>query len=83
MSNNFRVSNMNASHEMQEVLNNMHQYLMDKGFPYHSVSVIYRPQDLGYHCIFSYIVEDKIDKEIKDYLSSEKFTFSINRPPQK
>lgn len=56
-----------------------HGYLMKKGFPYHSVSVIHRPQDLGFHVIFSNSVREMVTDEIKRALSNLDFNYSINK----
>ena len=58
-------------------LNYMHSYLMFKKFPYHSVSVIHRHQDLGFHVIFTKDVKEKVTNEVKSYLNSQGFNFSF------
>ena len=55
----------------------MHYWLMKEKFPYHSVSVIYRPQDLGFHVIFSDSVKDMVTERVKQYIQSNEFTFSF------
>ena len=45
-------------------------------FPYHSVSVIHRHQDLGLHVIFMESVKYMVTDEIKGYLKANKFTYS-------
>lgn len=57
-------------------LTSMHSYLMYKKFPYHSVSVIYRKQDLGFHIILMENVKEKMTDEIKNYIKIMGFTFS-------
>ncbi len=59
----------------------VHDYLMKVGIPYHGVSVIHRPQDLGYHCIFAN--KGLMTEEIKAYLKGDgigfpEFTYSFN-----
>lgn len=54
----------------------MHSYLMYSKFPYHSVSVIHRHQDLGFHVIFMGSVKEMVTDEIKDYIKAMDFTFS-------
>ncbi len=46
----------------QPFLNDMHRYLMGKGFPYHSVSVIY--QHGSFRCIFDEKVKDKVTEDV-------------------
>lgn len=58
----------------------LHEYLMKVGFPYHSVSVIYRHQDIGLHCFFSHDVKDKVTDEVKEYIKRLNATYSINHP---
>lgn len=60
-------------------LNTMHSYLMYKKFPYHSVSVIHRHQDLGFHVIFMESVKELVTEKIKDYIKSNDFTVSFCR----
>ena len=55
----------------------VHSTLMYLGFPYHSVSVIHRNQDLGYHVIFSKEVIDKVSDDVKSFLKLNEFTFSF------
>lgn len=62
---------------IQAELQSMHDYLMYKKFPYHSVSVIYRNQDLGFHVFFMENVKEMVTEEIKDRLDSFGFTFSF------
>jgi hypothetical protein len=61
-------------------MQDLHRHLMDMGFPYSSVSVIYRPQDLGLCCIFSYSVKDKVDEKVIDLIKSRKANYFINQP---
>jgi len=61
---------------IQQELNSMHKHLMYKKFPYHSVSVIHRPQDLGFHVIFMESVKDMVTDEIKGYIEAYGFTFA-------
>ena len=58
-------------------LNTIHSHLMWLEFPYHSVSVIYRHQDLGLHVIFMDSVRDKVTKELEDYLKANECTWSF------
>jgi len=44
--------------------------------PYHSVSVIHRHQDLGFHVIFNDSVKDMVTDELKGYIEATGFTFS-------
>lgn len=55
----------------------MHDDLMRKGFPYHSVSVIERPQDLGLHVIFTDDVKDKVDDTVISAMENLDFTHSF------
>ena len=61
---------------VQEQLKTVHRHLMYKKFPYHSVSVIHRQQDLGLHVIFMDSVKDMVTDEIKGYLKANEFTYS-------
>ena len=63
--------------DIQSELKSMHSHLMYKKFPYHSVSVIHRPQDLGFHVIFMGSVKEMVTDEIKDYIKATGFTFSF------
>ena len=63
---------------IQNTLVVCHDYLMKMGFPYHSVSVIHRPQDLGFHVIFASNVRDKVNHTIISALNNLEFTHSIN-----
>lgn len=58
-------------------LSSMHDYLMYKKIPYSNVSVIYRSQDLGLHCIFSGEVKELITDEIKKEIKVRGFSYSI------
>ena len=58
----------------------MHSYLMYKKFPYHSVSVIHRDQDLGFHCIFMENVRELVNEEIKNKMNQLGFTHSFVNP---
>jgi len=60
-------------------LRTIHGYLMYKGFPYHSVSVIYRENDLGLHVMFMDSVREKVTDEIRGYLTSSGFGISYVR----
>lgn len=71
--------NMTVPGEVQEQMQALHEHLMLSGFPYNSVTVIYRPNDLGLHCFFSKKVEDKITDEIKDAIKHCKATYSVNK----
>ena len=57
-------------------LKSMHDYLMYKKFQYHSVSVVHRHQDMGFHVIFMESVKEMVTNEIKDYIKAMGFTFS-------
>jgi hypothetical protein len=61
---------------VQSELKSMHRYLMYKKFPYHSVSVVHRHQDMGFHVIFMKSVKEMVTDEIKDYIKVMEFTFS-------
>lgn len=63
--------------EIMSFLGQIHRHLMYLGFPYRSVSVIHRKQDLGYHVMFMENVKDKITNELKGYLKAHDFTYSI------
>lgn len=64
---------------IQNRLNEMHSFLMKKGIPYKSVSVIHRHQDLGFHVIFSNDVRELVTPEIKDGIKNREFTYHINK----
>lgn len=72
-------SYFSAKHDLES----MHRYLMYKEFPYHSVSVIHRAQDLGLHVIFMEGVKDMVTDEIKGHIKSMGFTFSFVSPYNK
>jgi hypothetical protein len=61
-------------------LRQIHYSLMYHKFPYHSVSVIHRWQDLGFHCILLESVKDKVTKEIEDAMTRNEFTWSFVKP---
>ena len=61
----------------QQRLESMHSHLMYNKFPYHSVSVIYRHQDLGFHIMFMGSVKDIVTDKIKGYLKANEFTYSF------
>ena len=46
---------------IQDELSLMHSHLMYLKFPYHSVAVIHRSQDLGFHVFFMESVRSKVD----------------------
>jgi hypothetical protein len=52
MSKTLVSGNMTIPKIVQEEMEILHAYFMEVGFPYHSVSVIYRPMD-GIRCYFS------------------------------
>ena len=56
-----------------------HGYLMRMKFPYHSVSVIHRHQDLGFHVIFAHDVRDMVTDNVIKALTNLGFTYSINK----
>ena len=58
-------------------LRQMHSYLMNEKFPYHSVSVIHRYQDLQYHVMFTEDVKHMITEKVKSYLKAFKFNYSV------
>ncbi len=70
---------------IHNILKCCHDFLMQKGIPYSSVSVIHRSQDLGFHCIFMEDVRDMVGASIRKYLDEElpppfqnqKFTYSF------
>lgn len=61
---------------MKNQLETMHNYLMYNKFPYHSVSVIHRHQDLGFKVLFMESVKEMVTDKIKDYIKAMGFTFS-------
>jgi hypothetical protein len=61
----------------QQQLNSIHSYLMYKKFPYHSLSVIHRHQDLGFHVFFSDDVKEMVTDEIKEHLAAYAFHWSF------
>ena len=58
-------------------LNSMHRHLMYLKFPYHSVSVIHRGQDLGLHVFFMGEVKEKVTDELIRYLKIYDFGYSF------
>ena len=58
-------------------LKRVHSYLMSEGFPYHSVSVIYRGDDLGLHALFISEVKDKVTEVIRGRLKAYGFGYSF------
>lgn len=68
---------MMSNFYIQQQLRSIHSYLMYKKFPYHSVSVIYRAQDLYLHVIFMENVREMVTNEIKNHLKSNEFTYSF------
>jgi len=61
----------------QEILSDMHRYLLYKKFPYHSVSVIFRGNDLGFHVYFMENVKEMVTEQIKGHIKSNGFTYSF------
>lgn len=59
-------------------LYNMHSYLMKKGIPFNDVSVIYRPQDLGYHCIFNESIRDLVTQDIINVMENNFTSLEYN-----
>ena len=59
----------------------IHSYLMHKGFPYHSVSVVYRPNEIGYHVFIMSGVKELITDDISLCLSHEGFNITIVQDP--
>lgn len=59
-------------------MNIIHRFLMTKGFPYHSVSVVYR-NDLGHMVFFMEDVEDKVTEAVKSNLKLYDFDYTIVR----
>jgi len=55
----------------------IHKYLMKRGFPYHSVSVVYRRLDLGYHVIFMEDQREFVDGDVLKQLKFENFSHSF------
>lgn len=66
--------------KIQLILDDMHHYLMYKGFPYRSVSVVYNPGVLGLCCHFSHDVKDKVTQEVINAMKREQFEYVINQP---
>ena len=62
---------------IQSELIQMHRYLMYKKFPYHSVSVIHRYQDMGFRVIFMENVREMVTDEIREYIKAMGFTYSF------
>jgi len=58
-------------------LNVMHDYLMGKGFPYSSVSVIHRHQDLGFHVFIMECEKERVTEDVKDVMRLNNFTHSF------
>jgi hypothetical protein len=63
--------------KVQYKLQQIHGHLMYKKFSYHSVSVIYRGQELGFHVIFMKSVKEMVTDEIKGYLKAYGFSYSF------
>lgn len=66
---------INLSSEDDLKMRQMHKYLMNKGFPYHSVSVIYQH---GFSVIFSNGIRDLVTDKIKEHIASNGFDLTIN-----
>jgi hypothetical protein len=64
---------------IQEDMKILHNYFMKCGFPYHSVSVVYRPTD-GLFCHFVNDVKDKVTPEVILYIKSYNANYIINQP---
>lgn len=62
--------------QIRNELKSMHEHLMYNKFPYHSVSVIHRHQDMGFRVIFMDSVRNMVTDKIKDYIKSMGFTVS-------
>ena len=62
---------------MQYQLKMVHQFLMYEKFPYHSVSVIHRYQDLGFHVMFMDSVKEQVTERIKKRLEIFGFGYSF------
>lgn len=62
--------------QIRNELKSMHKYLMYNKFPYHSVSVIHRHQDMGFRVIFMNSVRNMVTDKIKDYIKAMGFTVS-------
>jgi hypothetical protein len=54
----------------------IHAYLMNHGFPYHSVSVL-KDDHIGYHVLFMNDVCDKVTDEVKRELELYGFKFAF------
>lgn len=67
---------MRLSDEDNLKMKRMHKYLMNKGFPYHSVSVVYQ---YGFSVIFSNNVKDMVTDEIKEHIENNEFHLVINK----
>ena len=63
--------------DIQFELDEMHRYLMNNKFPYYSVSVIYRQQDLGFHIFFVENVRNKITEDIREEIDRNDFSYSF------
>jgi hypothetical protein len=78
MNSSIRISGMaSLSARQAEKLTYIHGILMAKGFPYHSVSVVFQPND-GFRCYFSGSVRDKVTTEITNILKKEGVSYIIN-----
>lgn len=62
--------------QIRTELKSMHEYLMYNKFPYHSVSVIHRHQDMGFRVIFMDSVRNMVTDKIKGYIKAMGFTVS-------
>ena len=67
----------------QQQMNTVHKYLMNLGFPYHSVSVIYRPNDLGLHVIFMESVRDQVTEAVKEFIKLNGFGHTFTKEHEK
>jgi hypothetical protein len=66
------ILNMNGYQQMITI----HQHLMRKGFPYHSVSVLCH-RDLGLHVLFMKSVKDMVDEDVLNNLRWNGFTHAF------
>ena len=63
---------MTVRRRMEEI----HLALMKAGFPYHSVSVTYRPQDLGLHIFMDESVKEMFKGNERLMIQAKAYGFS-------
>lgn len=62
---------------IQATLLRVHKHLIERKFPYHSMSVIYQPYNKGFHVLFMAEVIPMVTENVKRYLKANGFTYSF------